>query len=68
MMLKNNSDKKISTFPLIVCIFILEIRDESGLRQRMMEEIEIPSLANYIIYIYVYINKFYFYVYYNVCL
>lgn len=68
MKLKNNSDKKISTFPLIVYLFILEIRGEGGLRQRMLEEIGIPKLANYIIYIFIYIHKFYFYVYYNVSL
>lgn len=56
MKLKNNSTKKISTFSLVVYLFILEIRDESGLRRKMMEEIRIPKLANYIIYIFIYIN------------
>lgn len=56
MKLKNNSAKKISTFSLVVYLFILEIRDESGLRRKMMEEIRIPKLANYIIYIFIYIN------------
>lgn len=54
MKLKNNSAKKISTFSLVVYLFILEIRDESGLKRKMMEEIRIPKLAN-ILYIFLYI-------------
>lgn len=48
MKLKDNSAKKISFSPLIIYLFILEIGDEGTLRQRVMEEIGTPKLANYI--------------------